>query len=36
MDWHPQTLMQLVFVVLVCVLVAAGMTTRARPRTRRD
>ncbi len=33
---HLQVLMRAVFVVLVCVLVVVGMTTRARPRTRRE
>jgi hypothetical protein len=36
MDWHPLVLMRIVFVVLVCVVVAAGVMTKARPRTGRE
>lgn len=34
--WHPLLLMRVIFVVLVCALVIAGATTRARPRTARQ
>jgi len=33
---HPLELMRIIFVVLVCVLVIAGVTTRARPQTARQ
>lgn len=36
MDWHPQVLMAVVFVVLVGAMIAAGVLTKARPRSRRD
>ncbi len=36
MDWHPLVLMRVVFIFLVCVMVAAGLLTRARPRTTRQ
>ncbi len=36
MDRHPQVLMRLVFVALVCLMIAAGVLTKARPRSRRD
>lgn len=34
--WHPLDLMRVVFVALVCTLVIAGLTTRARPHTKRE
>jgi hypothetical protein len=33
MSWHPVELLRVVFVVLACVMIVAGLTTRARPRT---
>ncbi len=36
MDWHPQILMRIVFALLVCLMIAAGILTNARPRSRRD
>ena len=36
MPWHPSQLMRIVFIVLVAVLVIAGLTTGARPRTTRQ
>jgi len=36
MDWHPWVLMRIVFILLVCAMVAAGVMTRARPRTPRE
>jgi hypothetical protein len=34
--WHPLDLMRIIFVALVMTLVIAGLTTRARPRRRRE
>jgi hypothetical protein len=36
MAWHPLQLMRIIFVALVCVLVIAGVTTRARPQSARQ
>jgi hypothetical protein len=36
MTWHPLTLLRMIFAVLVCVMVVAGLTTGARPRTARQ
>ena len=36
MTWHPLLLMQIVFLLLVIGMVIAGLTTRARPRNRRE
>jgi hypothetical protein len=36
MPWHPLQLMRIIFVVLVCVLVVVGVTTRARPQSARQ
>ena len=36
MRWHPLLVMRVIFVVLVCVLIAASATTAARPRTTRQ
>jgi hypothetical protein len=33
---HPAVLMRIIFAVLVTILIVAGLTTRARPRTRRQ
>jgi hypothetical protein len=36
MDWHPRDLMRMIFAVLVTAMLVMGLTTRARPRNRRD
>jgi len=36
MRWHPLDLMRVIFVVLVTAMVVVGLTTRTRPRNRRD
>jgi len=36
MDWHPLVLMRVVFILLVGAMVAAGLITKARPRTPRQ
>jgi TctA family transporter len=36
MIWHPLELLRIIFVVLVTAMVIVGLTTRARPRSRRD
>lgn len=35
MTWHPLDLLRGIFAALVCVMVAAGLTTSARPQTAR-
>jgi hypothetical protein len=36
MTWHPLELLRVIFVVLVGVLITAGLTTRAKPRSPRQ
>jgi len=36
MRWHPIEILRIIFVVLVVAMIAAGLTTGARPRTSRQ
>jgi hypothetical protein len=36
MGWHPLYLMRMIFAVLVTATLVVGLSTRARPRSRRD